>query len=1751
MDSGTFTSSAINTGQSSDFTRLDFTIDKPANTDLKFQLRSATTEADLSSATWYGPTSTDDYYTTASQTINSVHDGHQWIQYKAYFSTTDTSQTPSLDDITINYTYYPASATLISSPYNTSDTANVVGRIGWSETLPGNTDIKFQIRTAPDSSGSPGVWTDWLGPTGAGDYYTDPTGGETINSTHTDGLDDQWIQYKVWLETSDGVNTPTLSDVTLTYVVNAPPEFDSTYGTNGVAISQISDPNNSNWGKVQIDYAIRDIDTTTGTSTPNYITPTFEYTLNGTDYLPIDLAGITFGNAPSGGNITDINTDGKADNLVEESNYLTYTAYWNAKTQIPESYSETFKIRVTIDDNEAANRYAAAVSNTATLDTANPSIGTHPILIDGSITENNIILSASDNSTLKMEVNLDNNFAAVLAESYAATKTLTLLEDPETVYVKYQDIYGNTTSTYSATTPETPTAMMIQDTSNLYMNPAEYRLFIAWQTVVAPTPGFASYKVYRSENSSGPWTDLQYTITDRVTNYYGDNNVTFDTHYYYKVKTVDSDGNVSPLSATVDGKANGAQDAGEGGGGTSTTPPTISNVTVSNQTTTSATVTWTTDVLSSSTVGYSKTPGDFTTEVGVASMVTNHSVIVSGLTPSTTYYFQVKSTGSNNQTAIDNNNNNGYTLQTLAGDNTNPTISDISETNITQSSATINWTTDEAATSFVEYSTQDGFTNGLFFGNFNLTTNHSIILEDLSPDTIYYYKIHSKDATNNEAVSTQRSFTTAPDTGDITPPQITNIQSNTPAYNTATITWATDEESTSYVEYGTTTSYGRIYGNNTLTTNHSVTLPGDLTPETLYHFRVRSADIANNEALSEDNNFTTAVNPNDLTAPTISNVTISEPTTTTATITWTTDEEATSYVGYSQDQNYANEQGNFQMTTNHSVTLAGLNPGTYYYFRIKSVDPSGNVSYQTNDGFSTQAGASPPIIDNIQITDVSESSAVIRWDTNIAANSFVEYGLTNAYGKVFGSYQKDTGHSVTLNNLLSNSTYHFRVRSTDETEAVSGDFTLNTAPDTGDKTPPQITDILTSNITTSTATITWTTNEDSNSIVEYGTAVDYNLRKANESESVTNHTINLTDLSVNTTYHYRIKSKDSAGNQNISNDQTFTTNSDTTAPGISQTEVEVISNTQAVITWTTDENASSQVAYGKDHSLNFTSSLITPTRKQHYIILTNLEPDTRYYFKVKSKDAANNEAIGEEMNFTTNPDPEFQHSPLSEITDIADPPSIITDTKAVVTFNTDQAARCVIEYGTESNNYSEVPFMENDYNRNHSIHMTGLIFSTTYYYQIICEDNLETVINSGEYSFTTAEQSTEEASRDTTAPEISGVDVSDITGESVTVKWNTDEEANSSVSYGIESGKYENLAGDYLVNSDSANYTTAHTVIINNLTPATKYYYKILSNDLSGNISESSEQTFTTKAYSSLSSIKIVSSSLKEAVITWKTDKKMTSIVEYGETNEYGETKTSSTMLKDHTVNLSNLKVGTVYHFRVKGKDEDNNMYSSGDYTFQPKSPPKISDFKLIEISENEARISVATDIPSDVLITYAEKDNPDSSFSQGNPNFITKHEIKLTNLKSGTAYTYTVKVSDEQGNQTISEEGEFTTSRDEAPPTIEEVHSDNALTQANRVQTIISCKTNEKSTATVFYREGRNGAEKELKMSANPTTLQVAVITSFKPGTVYTFYIKATDMAGNVAVSEDFFLLTPNRKENIIQIIVNNFQDIFGWVKR
>lgn len=92
--------------------------------------------------------------------------------------------------------------------------------------------------------------------------------------------------------------------------------------------------------------------------------------------------------------------------------------------------------------------------------------------------------------------------------------------------------------------------------------------------------------------------------------------------------------------------------------------------------------------------------------------------------------------------------------------------------------------------------------------------------------------------------------------GDTTPPVISNVQSSGITSSSAVITWSTDENSNSVVEYGITTAYGSTASDATMTLAHSLGLSG-LTASTVYHFRVKSSDAAGNTAASADNTFTT------------------------------------------------------------------------------------------------------------------------------------------------------------------------------------------------------------------------------------------------------------------------------------------------------------------------------------------------------------------------------------------------------------------------------------------------------------------------------------------------------------------------------------------------------------------------------------------------------------------------------------------------------------------------------------------------------------------------------------------------------------------------------------------------------------------------------------------------------------------------------------------------------------------------------
>jgi hypothetical protein len=75
-----------------------------------------------------------------------------------------------------------------------------------------------------------------------------------------------------------------------------------------------------------------------------------------------------------------------------------------------------------------------------------------------------------------------------------------------------------------------------------------------------------------------------------------------------------------------------------------------------------------------------------------------------------------------------------------------------------------------------------------------------------------------------------------------------------------TITWNTNGNANSTVEYGTTTGYGSNSTDGTMTESHTISL-SNLSPGTVYHYQVISADLAGNRAVSTDSTFTTTAVP--------------------------------------------------------------------------------------------------------------------------------------------------------------------------------------------------------------------------------------------------------------------------------------------------------------------------------------------------------------------------------------------------------------------------------------------------------------------------------------------------------------------------------------------------------------------------------------------------------------------------------------------------------------------------------------------------------------------------------------------------------------------------------------------------------------------------------------------------------------------------------------------------------------------------
>ena len=118
----------------------------------------------------------------------------------------------------------------------------------------------------------------------------------------------------------------------------------------------------------------------------------------------------------------------------------------------------------------------------------------------------------------------------------------------------------------------------------------------------------------------------------------------------------------------------------------------------------------------------------------------------------------------------------------------------------------------------------------------------------------------------------------------------------------------------------------------------------------------------------------------------------------------------------------------------------------------------------------------------------------------------------------------------------------------------SGGSDSDGGDDGGDTTAPLVSAVSATPNATG-GTVSWTTSEPADSQVEYGVTASYGSSIATNSSMVTAHSVTLGGLASNTLYHYRVKSRDAAGNVATGADSTFTTTatSDATPPSVSIT----------------------------------------------------------------------------------------------------------------------------------------------------------------------------------------------------------------------------------------------------------------------------------------------------------------------------------------------------------------------------------------------------------------------------------------------------------------------------------------------------------------------------------------------------------------------------------------------------------------------
>lgn len=223
--------------------------------------------------------------------------------------------------------------------------------------------------------------------------------------------------------------------------------------------------------------------------------------------------------------------------------------------------------------------------------------------------------------------------------------------------------------------------------------------------------------------------------------------------------------------------------------------------------------------------------------------------------------------------------------------------------------------------------------------------------------------------------------------------------------------------------------------------------------------------------------------------------------------------------------------------SNNSFTITIQNTDSVNYSWIKITRPNSYFEIQSNPGSGSWSTS-----------------------TNTESSTLLSGSLTPG-GSVYVTLYVDIRNGV-------EGSYNWTVQASDDVDGGSpfnctGSLTTSIVSGGSDNFPPVISNVGITDVLDTTATITWTTDEASTSIVYYDTSSDYsnNLSKS-DSSLTTSHSLSLTGLTANATYYFYVESADSTGNAAASGDFSFTAAKASTTVTVVNTETKTVTKTE-------------------------------------------------------------------------------------------------------------------------------------------------------------------------------------------------------------------------------------------------------------------------------------------------------------------------------------------------------------------------------------------------------------------------------------------------------------------------------------------------------------------------------------------------------------------------------------------------------------